>query len=515
MTILTLARAPRRDGAVFAAGLGAAVISLLVGVAVSDPGLARIAVAVPVACLLVGIGTNSPRVALYGLMVWLVALGLVRRMLTTVGSTSPFGDPLLLVGSAILLTLFAIAVERGALRDQTRLSRAVMWLTVVLALSAINPLQGGLTVGLGGVMLVVVPMLTFWVGRSLLDDRAVRILVGLLATLALLAAIYGLAQTFVGMPSWDQRWIGEVQHRYVALRVGGTIRAFGTSSSSAEYAALLAVGIMSWRAIAMRASRLPVAAAAIAVIATALWFESARTIVVLTLAALWLTFAASRHISIGRALPVGAVLLAVLPTVVGVVSSARVSSARSNRTGTSALVTHQVEGLSEPFGQGSTLGGHFERITNGIAEGFTSPVGRGVGATTIAASKFEGTSAGTEADLGNAPVAAGLIGLILYLLVAVYGIKASYRLAQERRTVSTVAALGIVVATFMQWLNGGQYAIVLLPWLFLGWVDAASRTANPLLPTDINEAQPAVGYATDTSVTDERQPRRNRVPAAR
>jgi hypothetical protein len=466
MTILAVGRSPSRDAAVLVAALTATVVSLLIGAAVSNPALVRIAVALPVACLLVGVATSSPQLALYGLIAWLAALGLVRRLLTSFGSSHPLGDPLLLVGPVLLCVLFLIAIERGALREPTRLSRAVLGLTVVLGLSAVNPLQGGLTVGLGGALLVVLPMLAFWVGRSLLDEYAIGVLVRVLGTLALLAAIYGLIQTFYGMPTWDQRWID--QSGYTALNVGGTIRAFGTSASSAEYATLLAVGLIAWRSVAQRPSRLPAAIAAIAVLVTALWLDSSRGIVVLALAALWLTFAANRRISISRALLVGAVLLAALPTAVG-----SLSSSPSGRTGTSVLVSHQIEGLSEPLGRNSTLGGHVERALNGIGEGFANPIGRGVGATTIAASRFEGTSAGTEVDPGNAPVAAGFIGLILYVLVAVYGIGDSYRLAKTRRTMPALAALGIVVVTFLQWLNGGQYAIVPLAWLFLGWVDGA------------------------------------------
>jgi hypothetical protein len=469
---VTLSRFSNRDAAMLITALAATVVCLLVGASVSNPDLVRIAVAVPVAFVLVGVATTSPQLALYGLIAWLAALGLVRRLLTTLGSAGPLGDPLLLVGPALLFVLFLIAVERGALREQTRLSRAVLGLTVVLALSAANPLQGGLTVGFGGALLVVVPMLAFWVGRSLLDEQATGVLVRLLGMLAVLAAIYGLIQTYYGMPSWDQRWI--TQSGYAALNVGGTIRAFGTSSSSAEYATLLGVGILAWRAVARRPSRLPVATVAIAVLAAAIWLDSSRGVVVLTLAALWLAFAASRRMSIGRAVIVGALLLTILPTAVRTLSSSQ-----SGRIGTSALVKHQVEGLAEPFGSNSTLGIHFEEVVKGIEESFANPLGRGVGATTIAASKFEGASAGTEADPGNAPVAAGFIGLILYLLVAVYGINGSYRFAQARRTFPALAALGIIVVTFLQWLNGGQYTIIALPWLFLGWVDAASLPSSP------------------------------------
>jgi len=473
-----LSRLSSRDATVLMSALVATVASMLVGASVSSPDLVRVAVAVPVACALVGVATSSPRLALYGLMVWLAALGLVRRLLTTYGQSGPIGDPVLIVGPVLLLVLFLIAVERGALREHTRLSRVVLGLTVVLGLSAVNPLQGGLSVGLGGVLLVVVPMLAFWIGRSLLDEQAVGVLVCLLGVLALLAAIYGLAQTFYGLPSWDQRWV--TQSGYTALDVGKAIRAFGTSASAAEYATLLAVGILSWRAIAKRTSLLPVAVVALAVLAYALWLESSRGIIVLALAALWLTFAAARRMPIGAALLVGAALLALLPSAVGYLSSSP-----TGRTETSALVKHQVEGLSEPFGKNSTLSGHWEEVIEGVAQGFTSPVGRGVGAITIAASKFEGTSAGTEADPGNAPVAAGVIGLILYLLIVVYGIGASYRLAQARRTVPALAALGIVLVTFLQWLNGSLYVIAPLAWLFLGWVDAessATRASPPSAP---------------------------------
>jgi hypothetical protein len=476
-TPVALSRTPSRDAAMLVA-LAAALVSLLVGVSVSKPDLARVAVALPVVFLFVSVATSSPRAGMYCLVGWLVMLGLLRRLLTPVGSSGSFGDPLLLVGPILLVVLFLIAVERGAMRNQTPLSKAVLGLTVVLALSALNPLQGGLSVGLAGALLVVVPMLAFWVGRSLIDEHAVGVLTFLLGTLAFLVTIYGLMQTFYGMPSWDQQWIEESGYR--ALNVGGAIRAFGTSSSAAEYAAWLGVGILAWRAIARRPSRLLGATAAIALIGLALWLESSRGIVVLTLAALWLTFAAVHRMSIGRAVLVGAVLLFFLPTAVGSLNSSQSEheGGKPEHSGTSSLTEHQVEGLSDPFGKKSTLGGHFELIVKGVSQAATNPVGSGVGATTIAAKKFNGTAAGTEADPGNAPTAAGVVGLVLYLLVAIYGIRRSYQLAALRRTMPAIAALGIILVTFLQWLNGGQYAIIPLPWLLLGWVDRVHQESS-------------------------------------
>jgi hypothetical protein len=449
-------------------GAGAVLAICLLAAQVSADSLSRIAIGGVIALPLLTTAVQTPRRALYGLVIWLAVLGLVRRLTTSFGSTiGPLGDPLLLIGPLLLVALFLMAVRRGALRDLTTFSKLVLAFTVVLALSAVNPLQGGLSVGLAGAMLVVMPMLAFWVGRSLMDEHAIGVLVRVLGVLALLAAVYGLLQTFDGMPSWDSSWA--TTSGYAALNVGGAIRAFGLSSSAAEYAATLGVGILAWFAMARSPSRLLAAAVPIALLAIAIWLESSRGIVVLTLAALWLTAAAASRIRMAPALVVGALMLVLLPTVVRHLASS------PQQYGTVASLTaHQVEGLSEPFGQNSTLTAHFEEVVNGISEAVSNPLGRGIGATTIAASKFGGTLGGTEADPGNAPVAAGAIGLILYLLIAGYGLARCYRLARARPSMATLAALGVVIVTFLQWLNGGQYAIIVLPWLFLGWVDSQS-----------------------------------------
>ena len=473
MTAVVLRRRSGGPGVVVGAAVAAAGC-VVVGHSMTSPALSRGAVGLSVALALVAMATLAPRLALYGLVTWLAVLGLVRRLLTSLGSTADtLGDPLLLVGPVLLVVLFAVAVERGAMRDSTPLSKSVLALTAVLALSALNPLQGGISVGLGGALLVVVPMLAFWVGRSLLDEYSVGVLIRLLAGLAVFAAIYGLMQTFYGMPHWDQAWITD--EGYAALNVGGTIRAFGMSSSASEYAALLGVGILAWRAIAHSPLRLLVAVTALALLVVALWLTSGRGIVVLTLAALWLTFAAARQMRMRRALAAGALLLLLLPTAVSYLMSSPQGSGHIE-----SLTTHQVEGLSDPFGDNSTLGAHFGLVVDGITQTVVNPLGRGVGAITNAASKFGGTEAGTEADPGNAPVAAGFIGLVLYLLVAGYGLTCCYRLARSRRTMPAIAALGIVVVTFLQWLTGGQYAIIVLAWLLLGWVDSQERVAtNP------------------------------------
>lgn len=55
------------------------------------------------------------------------------------------------------------------------------------------------------------------------------------------------------------------------------------------------------------------------------------------------------------------------------------------------------------------------------------------------------------------------------------GLPLAYRVAARRRDIVAMAALGVLCVTFLQWLNGAQYAVAPLPWLVLGWLDAHER----------------------------------------
>jgi len=442
----------------------AVMMSLLIGALVTRENLVRFAIATSVAFLMVVVGLRSPRVLLYGLFIWLPALGILRRLVTTLGAADPSGDPLLLVAPAAWVLLAAVAVSRGALRQRTALATTVLVLTLLFTVSVVNPLQGGLAVGLAGLLLVVPPMLAFWTGRSLVDDLTLRRVIGLVAWLAVPAAGYGLIQTFAGFPSWDARWI--VENGYAALNVGGTIRSFASFSSAAEYATFLAFGVIAWLALGRNMLRLPLAMAAVALLGTALWFESSRGIIVLTLAAVWLLVAARRRLPLWLALLGGVALLLALPWLVG-----RIAPAQFADSTTSGLSLHQTQGLSDPFGKQSTLPIHIAEVTGGLQEAITNPLGSGVGAVTSAADKYGAVALGTEADPGNAAVAAGLLGLVAYLILVLRALPLAYRVAARRRDMLGVAALGILSVAFLQWFNGAQYAVAPLPWLMLGWLD--------------------------------------------
>jgi hypothetical protein len=453
-----------------------------VGVAVTVGRLEEAAVLVALLPLGVAMTLRSPRGTVLALAVWLAALGTIRRLFPQAASTSStLGDALLLVGPIVFALLFATATGEGATRNRSPLAKAVYWLTALAVIEVINPLQGGLTVGLGGGVFLVSPMLMFWVGRCLVDGRTLRRLLMVLGWLTIGAGIYGLIQTYVGFPSWDANWIAAkiANGTYVALDVDGVIRAFSSFASAQEYATFVAVGIVIWFARARTPLVTLFCGCAVAFLGLALFLESSRGILVYVVVAIGVMVAARAGVSLLGATVGGLAAVGILLVVADhFATGGSATTASGNATGN--LVGHQLGGLAHPFSsKTSTLGGHFTRLVDGLKEAFTMPIGHGTGSVTNAAGTFGAASLGTELDPSNAAVGFGLLGLILYVLILVRGLATSFRLASDRRDWVSVAVLGVLVATVTQWLNGSLYSTVWLPWLCLGWVDGATWLHRP------------------------------------
>jgi hypothetical protein len=471
-----LARWSRRQDLVWI--LGAAALSTITGSLVTQALFLRVVLALLAAAALVVCAVTAPRTVLYSLVAWLFALGLVRRLVGTVGLVGPL-DPLLLVGPVVLATLVASTTARSSFRARTPLANLVLAMSGLLVLSALNPLQGGPLVGIAGLLFTLVPMLGFWIGRAAGDDDLIRGILKLYAALSVLAGAYGLYQTFAGLPAWDERWT--IQGGYTALNVGGVIRAFGTSSSASEYVAFLAIGFVAWCTLG---SRPLLAVPVLALLGGACFYASARSVVF----GLALTLAVLSAIRWRLSLPVIlAIGLASLLTVVWLAQ--RLLPATETDHPTAALVEHQLGGLADPLDpEASTVTLHLEYVWSGLTSAFSNPVGNGVGAVTIASSKFGGNARGTELDLSNMAVAAGLPGLVLYLSLAGAGLARAYKVARLRRSRLAFCALGVLLVMALQWLNGGQYSVAILPWFLLGWLDrqevTAGGTADPQRPPE-------------------------------
>jgi hypothetical protein len=454
-------------------------LAVVFGVLLSTSASLHIVLALAVLPLVLAVVATSPRNALLGLALWLIALGMVRRL---VGADSTaLGDPLLLVGPVVLVLLFIVACGRGALRSRSPLANAVGLLSLLVLVEAVNPLQGGITVGLGGLLFILVPMLAFWVGRSLLDDVTLKRLLRLVALLSVFAAVYGLVQQFIGFPSWDKRWISS--NGYEALNVGGVIRAFGNFSSSQEYAVFLSIGLVVLVATlrSRRHAMFPLHLAAVGLVGTALVLSSVRGSLVLTAVALGAMAAAIARLRPSAALVAGLLAVLLLSISLGHISFSSANGASGPSNPVAPLLQHEISGIANPTGTGSSLPGHLTDTFDGIKSAFSLPIGHGTGSVTLAAGRLGNSpNVSTEGDLGNSGTALGAPGLLLFLIVVLRGLLGTYRLTVRRRDVLTLASLGLLVVTLLQWLNGDLYSVAWLVWLSLGWADRAIHPRAPV-----------------------------------
>jgi hypothetical protein len=446
---------------------GAAGSAVLAGVVLSDPrGGVRIVLMLAVATLLAGLGFLSPRTMLYALFVWLAALGLFRRLVDVI-ALEVESDPLLLVAPLAVTVLLAVALHSETPGRRTPLSTAVLALTGLVLLGALNPSQGSLEVGVAGLLFMLVPPLGFWIGRSLCDDKTLTTLLKLVAVLAVPAAVYGLVQTFRGFPAWDESWIEK--SGYIALYVGGqatdqdSIRPFSTFTAAHDYLLFVAIGMLAWLAFWMRRARALVGIGVAGLLGIAVFYGSSRGVVVLVVLAVALMISAWLRLGALRSTALAAAAVFVLPVVVQRLPLSSDSS---------PLVAHQVEGLANPLNsEASTAHIHLQLVEEGLESGLANPLGHGTGAVTLASAKLEGTDRGTEADPSNVAAALGIPGLLAYLAVVVLGFRRALVRARLRRDALSIVVVGLLTVTLLQWLNGGLYAVSLLPWLALGWLD--------------------------------------------
>jgi hypothetical protein len=455
--------------------------AVLAGVVLADPrGGIRVVLMLAAATFLAGLGFLAPHTMLYVLFAWLAGLGLFRRLVDSI-APDVASDPLLLVGPLAIVALLSVALNSREPLRRTPLTLAVFALTAFVLLGALNPMQGGLEVGVTGLLFMLVPLLGFWVGRALCDDRTLTTLLMVVAVLAVPAAVYGLVQSFRGFPAWDQSWIE--QSGYIALHVGGqatddvSIRPFSSFTAAHDYLLFVAIGMLAWLAFWMRRARALVGIGVAGLLGIAVFYGSSRGVVILVVLAVALMLSAWLRLGALRSAALAAAAVLVLPIVVQRLPLSSDSS---------PLVAHQVEGLANPLNsETSTAQIHLELIEEGLRSGLANPLGHGTGAVTLASTKLEGTDRGTEADPSNVAAALGIPGLLAYLAVVVFGFRRALVRARLRRDALSIVVVGLLTVTLLQWLNGGLYAVSLLPWLALGWLDREES----------DEAEPSAGEA--------------------
>ena len=79
----------------------------------------------------------------------------------------------------------------------------------------------------------------------------------------------------------------------------------------------------------------------------------------------------------------------------------------------------------------------------------------------MAAGKYSSGShlTGTEFDPGNMAIDFGALGIVVYVMLLLNGLRTAYRLAVRRRDTIGLFVIGIAGATMFQWTNGDLYSV--------------------------------------------------------
>ena len=430
-----------------------------------------------------------PRATVLFLVAWLPFQEMVRRMLIPAAGWSP-NDPILLFVPAVVgIYCLLHPVFRKPWNDVTR------WMVVVLAVAcvqAVSPMGAGVRANLIGALFVVIPLLWFFVGRTV-DARTIDLIVRAIPFLGIIVGAYGMYQFNIGFLPWDKAWVHVAG--YAALYVGGFVRPFATFASSAEYETFVLIAALVSFALAFRLRG--VAAMLYGALGVALWavgfLDGSRTGMVYTAAGvgiLWAYRVESRRYIRLIAAAIGTVVI-YLAVVHG---HHFASGGLGSTTRAGQMFSHQMSALSQPFkSKTSTLTLHLYYLGHGLLYGLRHPLGEGLGLITPAGGRFGHASMTTELDYANFLIAGGIIGGLAYMWVILL---VAYRSLTQPSPLSLAAYVlpAILLLTNGEWMNGGYYFISALIWLLIG------SLLGPIFGTGDAVAAPKLGSSADEDV---------------
>lgn len=412
---------------------------------------------------------RSKEAAVLGLFAFLILLGDIRRIATQFTGARGL-DPLLLVGTAFSIYLAIPLLLKMRLKDP--LSKAVLALMVVMILQIFNPRQGPLIVGISGSLFTLFPLLWFWIGRRYGSDRMLFLLFfRVVLPLGVLCALLGIYQTFIGFFPWEEAWAKSMGSAY-RLTYHGNLRPFGFSNSGVEYGSLLlisAVLIIGAFMSKRRAYVLVFPVVGAAMVLSAMRGPIVR--VIFAAAIMWAVQGKNVRAWVPRL--VFGLLLGVGLMTFSATRAAAGDEQPTGRRSTANIASARVaNGLAHPFEQKYSTGGmHADIAFAAVKSGFTTPVGSGLGATTLGAGKFggeQGVSGSSEIDISDAFYTLGFLGGILYLSIIYFVMRATPQFLRSGPRSSRLTTVGVLAALLGAWIALGQYATAPFAWFCIG-----------------------------------------------
>ncbi len=425
---------------------------------------------------LVAMAMMRMRLAILAALVFLVVLGDLRRLLLPVAEWAGT-DPLLVVGPAFALIATGYTWASGRLSFDTPAAKWMLAVMAIMLAQIFNPRQGGLIVGVAGIMFQLVPLLWFWLGRAygnrnFLQTLLFRVVLGLSA----LAMLFGLYQSLVGYLPYQFEWYRTAG--YVALGTPETgLAPITFFASGSEHNLFVNFGlILLWTLVLFRhwGALWPVPFFFGALLLTGSRGPIAKGLVMMT--GLWAILGSSLKTWMLRG------TLALVIAVGGLYLG--LSELTQSLDGTPKHVQAQIERQAAEFvhgsgsHQGSSTANHLGMLLYGYRLGLQRPLGHGLGAGTKAAKKF-GNFGTTETDLGDSIRALGIPGGLAYHGLVFVLVLTGFRLWRRERSPLSMAFLGFMGIAFLAWLRGGHYAVTPLLWFCLGAMDRLWKNESP------------------------------------
>lgn len=433
-----------------------------------------------------------------GLVLFLLAIGNVRRGILTLFAWLPFMgfqrrliyvwqpyvflDPILLIGPgiSILLAGWCFLGRHQTIREMIQTSPTAKSLTALLLLFVLqigNPLQGGLQVGLSGALFYIIPVLWFYIGAVFLDERTVARIAGTVIAITAIAAAYGLYQEYWGLHDFEMYWVEHGGWGAGLMLPGGRIRSFSVFVSPSEFGNYLVGGMLAIMARLIYQGD-PLYVPIIALGFWVLFIGGGRGgIVMLFLGGLVLFALRKRR--------PGKAMIVVIVSVIGLLLALGQVQYEEGMFGDigvpEPIIERQVRGLSDPFGEYSSVPNKLNFLTWGFWNSMThNPLGHGLGSTTLAVLKYNAIGRdpegrGTEMDISDVFQATGVLGGFLYVYILYRVYKQTFQVWLRSRGWVVPAGFGLMLGAVNKGVSGGNYFLALMFWAVAGWLDREWR----------------------------------------
>jgi len=352
----------------------------------------------------------------------------------------------------------------------TPLAKWVLLLMGIMALQIFNPRQGGLIVGIAGVMFLMVPVFWFWIGRTFANPAFMRtLLYKVVIPLSILAALMGLYQIFYGYLPYQMTWYNIAGYLGIGTPESG-LAPISFFASGTEHNNFLIVGIVLLWAAGLQKNRAAFLLIPLLLITVVIAGSRGPVAKVLfMMVGLWAIMGNAKATWIFRGSI--ALLIAGAGLYWSLSQATQMSSLDPRVQG--ALNRQAQEFVRAPRGQEdySSAANHLGMMIQGYTSIVRYPLGTGLGATSKAAGKFGGHGYSSETDLGDSFLALGVPGGIIYHIIVALIILSGFKFWLRTRSLLALALLGVLGVTFLMWLGGGQYGVSPIIWLCIGALD--------------------------------------------